>query len=92
MFLVLGGEPDVNRREQRENERLHHDDDGAQEHERHRHEEGEDGDGDRTEQVIDGHVDHETNRQRDRPDTQVEMTSIGKIEPVPGTIWGRRGA
>ena len=67
VLLVLGSKPDVNRGEQRENERLDDDDDGPEKHERDGDENRDHTDGDAGEEVVDGHVHHETNRERDGP-------------------------
>src|SRR5580698_522989 len=68
VLVVLRREGDVDRRKKAENEHLHDAYQGAQDEHRHRQEKGDHAEHDRDEQVIDRHVEHETNAESEGTD------------------------
>ena len=70
VVVVFGGERDVDRGQQAEDEDLHRADEAAEEHEREREADRQDPEHDRDEEVVDRDVQHQTNAERDRPDDE----------------------
>lgn len=65
MVFVLRRERDVDGREQREHERLNHDDKAPQDHQRNGQDEGKEAHEDPEDEMIDGDVEHQTDGERD---------------------------